>query len=46
MDYYDLIEYLAERLWFEKMLSRTPITSTVKLFMAALCDIVVKRAPP
>ena len=33
MDYYDLKEYLAERSWFEKTLSKTPITSTVELFV-------------
>ena len=33
MDYYDLIEYLAEMSWFEKMLCRTPIISTMELFV-------------
>ena len=33
MDFYDLIEYLAESSCFEKMLFRTPITSTVELFV-------------
>ena len=33
MDYYDFIKYLAERFWFQKMLSRTSITSTMELFM-------------
>ena len=33
MDYYDLIEYVDERAWFEKMLSRIPITSMMELFV-------------
>ena len=33
MDYYDLIEYVDERAWFEKMLSRIPITSRMELFV-------------
>ena len=33
MDYYDLIEYLDERAWFEKMLFRIPITSMIELFV-------------
>ena len=33
VDYYDLIEYLAERSWLEKILSRTSATSTMELFV-------------
>ena len=32
MDYYDLIKYLAERSWFENLLTWTPITSTIEFF--------------
>ena len=33
MGYYDLIEYLSERFWFEKILSTTSITSTMEVFL-------------
>ena len=33
MDYYDLIEYVAERSWLEEMLSMTPITSPIDLIV-------------
>ena len=38
MDYYDLMEYLAKRSWFEKMLFRIPITSTMELFVTSTLD--------
>ena len=39
MDYYDFIEYLAKRSWFEKMLFRMPITFTMELFVASTLDV-------
>ena len=33
MDYFDLIEHLAERSWFEQMLSMTRKISTIELFV-------------